>query len=402
MNTNALTPRTITARIAAAAALGCLLLAITPALATIEIDAAALEALIDGAKKSHTTSLVVLHNGKTVLEWHTDATSRKIETMSVTKSIVNIAIGRLMTTGKIKSIDEPVYMFYPEWKQGKKAAITLRHLLNHTSGLQNNETTQEIYQAPDFVQLALAAELTHTPGEAFSYNNKAVNLLAGIVQKISGQRMDNYLRAEIFTPLGINDVDWKLDKSGNPLGMSGLQIHARDLAKIGQLMLNDGVWNDEQLLSKEWIKQSTQPGSKLAPECGLLWWLVPDSIVFFVERASIERLRNAGGDANLIAQAEKLIGRYESLTEWADAQQRMMGDADALYKKLSALKIYSLARSEKGRIIGYRADGYLGQYVYVLPQSGLVAVRMIEKSSRYDQRTDRFDAFEKLVRALSK
>ena len=84
--------------------------------------------------------------------------------MSATKSIVSLAIGRLIDSGKITSLDQPVSDFYPEWKQGRKKLITVRHLLNHTSGIQNPPITTEIYASPDFVQLALAAELCRRAG----------------------------------------------------------------------------------------------------------------------------------------------------------------------------------------------------------------------------------------------
>lgn len=94
-----------------------------------------------------------------------------------------------MTLGKLTSIDEPVHAFFPEWRQGRKRDITVRMLMEHTSGLQNVPmTTLEIYPSPDFVQLALCAELDAEPGTTFAYNNKAVNLLAGIVERADDER----------------------------------------------------------------------------------------------------------------------------------------------------------------------------------------------------------------------
>ena len=132
---------------------------------------------------------MIVKNGRLVADWDFGQPRGPIEAMSATKSIVSLTIGRLIDSGKIKSLDQPVSDFYPEWKQGRKKLITVRHLLSQTSGLQNEpNTTVEIYPSPDFVQLALAAELSDDPGSRFSYNNKAVNLLAGIVQRASGTR----------------------------------------------------------------------------------------------------------------------------------------------------------------------------------------------------------------------
>ncbi|MBK6364810.1 MAG: serine hydrolase [Saprospiraceae bacterium] len=199
--------------------------------------------------------------------------TKKIEAMSSTKSIVNLAIGKLLTDSLIKSIDQPIYDFYPEWKQGMKKDVTIRHLLNHTSGMQNIPlTTTEIYPSPDFIKLALAAEIVNKPGTTFSYNNKAVNLLAGIVKIASKKRMDNYLAEKIFTPLGIEDFDWELDDEGNPHAMAGFQVLPKDFAKLGQLFIQKGKWEGKQLISEAWFSETGTP-NPLEPTCGLLWWI---------------------------------------------------------------------------------------------------------------------------------
>jgi CubicO group peptidase (beta-lactamase class C family) len=222
------------------------------AAAELGIEPAALERIRKSAEEAASDAVVIVKDGRLVADWDFGKERGLIETMSATKSIVNLAIGRLVDTGKITSIDQPVSDFYAEWKQGRKKLITIRHLLNHTSGLQNERnTTVEIYPSPDFVQLALAADLSDEPGSKFAYNNKAVNLLAGLVQRASGTRMDLFLGKEIFEPLGIKDFAWTLDQSGNPHGMSGLQIRAMDMAKIGQMMLDEGFWKGKRILSKE-------------------------------------------------------------------------------------------------------------------------------------------------------
>src|SRR5678816_2520110 len=121
--------------------------------------------------------------------------------MSATKSIASLAVGRAVTLGVIPSIDAPVAHYYPEWRQGQKAAITIRQLLDHTSGMQAG-SSNEVETSPDVVQLALAAELSDAPGTHFYYNNKAVNLLAGIIQIASGKRMDELLRSDVFARMG--------------------------------------------------------------------------------------------------------------------------------------------------------------------------------------------------------
>ena len=138
---------------------------------------------------------------------------------------------------------------YPERRQGRKKEITLRQILNHTSGIQDLGNSSEVERSPDAVRLALAAELSDPPGTRFVYNNKAVNLLSGVIQKVSGKRMDLYMREELFSPLAITDVAWELDSAGNALVYAGLAIQPADLAKLGQLVLNRGRWRGRQLIA---------------------------------------------------------------------------------------------------------------------------------------------------------
>src|SRR5690625_494296 len=147
----------------------------------------ALQALLTRALATHTDALALHWRGKRQV-WALGSAPGPIETMSVTKSVVGLVIGRMVTLGHLASIDEPVHSLFPEWRQGRKREVTIRMLLEHTSGLQNVPmTTEEIYPSPDFVQLALCAELASAPGERYSYNNKAVNLLAGVVERATGR-----------------------------------------------------------------------------------------------------------------------------------------------------------------------------------------------------------------------
>lgn len=193
----------------------------------------------------------------------------------MTKSVTWMAIARLLTVGKLKSLDEPIHTWYPEWRRGTKRKVTVRHLLTQTSGISSDLDTRELYFAPDFVQLALDAPLAAAPGEKFTYNNKATNLLAGIVERLSGKRLDDYLKDEIFTPLAITDFTWVHDRSGNPHAMSGLQMRPYDLAKLGQLMLDDGRWQGREIIAVQWIREATRPSERNGGY-GQLWWMVTD------------------------------------------------------------------------------------------------------------------------------
>jgi CubicO group peptidase (beta-lactamase class C family) len=301
------------------------------------VDRHAVDQLMEAAQAANTDALVLLHDGALVGEWHREGASRRIETMSVTKAVLNLAAGRLIGTGAIPSLDTPVHHYFPEWAADERARITLRHLLSHTSGLHSERTTGAIYSSSDFVRHALEAPLVAEPGTAFFYNNNATNLLAGTLSRVVGAPMDQFLRDDLFLELGIRDFVWQRDASGNPHGMSGLQVHGRDLARLGQLVLDRGRHGQNQLIEESWFAESLQPASTLSASSGLLWWLLREN---------------------------------------------------------------STDSSSRSSIIGYRADGHLGQYLVIFPAERLVGVRMITNSPAYQPDTDGFVEFPAMLRRL--
>ena len=175
------------------------------------------------AEASHSDAVLIQRGSETVYELSPTASETPVALMSATKSVVALAFGLLIEDGLLRSIDQPVSDVYPEWAQGRKRDITIRMLLDHTSGVQNVANAGvELEGAPDLVQLALAAEVSSDPGTAFSYNNKATNLLTGIVGVRAGEPIDTYLARRIFAPLGIAQFTWMRDAAGTPMGMACL------------------------------------------------------------------------------------------------------------------------------------------------------------------------------------
>jgi len=254
-------------------------IAITPSFAqeSTKIDPNALENVRHAAEAAGSHAVVILQDDEVIADWYFGHQQQPIELMSVLKSLVSLGIGNLLFTGEIESLDQPVHEFYPEWKQGRKQQITLRHLLSHTSCLQNTQNAgQEIYPAPNAIQLALAAELVCDPGSEFSYNNKAVNLLAGIIHVASGQRMDQFFVEDFFRVMDITRYQWHFDQSGNPHAMAGLRLQARDLAKFGQLVLNRGQWDGHKLVDPEYLNEMLSQSQPHVQGVGLLWWMFKD------------------------------------------------------------------------------------------------------------------------------
>jgi len=226
--------------------------------------------LLDAAREHHTDQLAVVWRGE-AREWCFSDADGPLHVQSVTKSVVNLIVGRLVTLGHLGSIDEPVHRLYPEWRQGRKRLITVRMLLEHTSGLQNVAmATEEVNPSPDVVQLALCAELDAEPGTVWAYNNKAVNLLAGIVERASGRKLDAFARDELFGPMGIEGFAWERDQAGNPRASGGLLMRAADLAKLGQLVLQRGEWRGRRLVAEAWFAEMERRAGE-GDESTLLW-----------------------------------------------------------------------------------------------------------------------------------
>ncbi len=334
----------------------------------------ALENLLAGARAAHTDQLAIHWNG-TVHDWHSEYGSGPIQTMSVTKSIVGLVMGRLRTLGTLESLDLPVHELYPEWRQGRKTGITVRMLMEHTSGLQNVPmTTEEIYPSPDFIQLALSAELSSDPGAEYSYNNKAVNLLAGLVERLDGRKLDRFAQEELFEPLGIDDFGWMSDSAGNPHAMSGLALRAADLVLLGKLLLRRGQWNGERLISDDWFEEMDGRGGQVR-ESALMWWNVHEAKVVVTE-AHLQLLKDAAAPADFIPAFARQKENPTGFMRFFVSLRKELGFwQERLPEGIQPFEI------EYGRKLAYRAEGDLGQYVYAFPESGLVVARLISETT---------------------
>lgn len=378
-----------------------LLLCLLPALALGQ-SKSTFDPLLKAAKKTHSDALVVIQDGKTLIDYHNNSLAQELNTMSVTKPVVGLAIADLLDQGKIDSVDTPVAHFYPEWRQGQKKNITLRHLMNHTSGLQNvANAAAEIHPSPDILQLALCASVVNTPGTKVEYNNKAVNILPGIVKEASGQSIKEYLKDGLFKEMDITDFDWKTDKAGNYFGMSGLRMRANDVAKIGQLMLQDGSWQGRQLLPKDLVEQFLN-GSPEHNREGLLWQHVVKTR-YVIDNDQLEKLQQADVPRDWIDFFRELKGTY---TNRGNIVNKIMGhfSRDEFFKLRKIMhqkKIAPWRVESSGKILGYKHSGDFGQYLYIYPQQKLVAVRMVSPEGDYSRKTDMFSNFGGMVYKLA-
>ena len=216
---------------------------------------------------------------------------------SITKSVVALLVGIAFDRGWLKDLDTPIFSFFPEYadlRTPEKDRITLRHLLSMTSGLDWPERAISINNpanivrqariAPDPYRAVLERSVEAAPGTAWNYNGGGVWLLGLVLEKVLGQPLDQLTKKALFEPLGITDWEWERFPNGHPYASGGLQLRPRDLAKLGQLVLDDGVWQGRQIVSVDWIKQMTSRRNPdgmwfgFARGYGYLWWLGRSSI----------------------------------------------------------------------------------------------------------------------------
>ena len=369
----------------------------TASAAAQSIDAAALQRLDAAARSAHSDALVVLQDGQVALSRNYADDATPIPAMSVTKSIANLAIGRLLTTGRVKSLDTPLATFFPAWQGGPKAAITLRHVMEHTSGLRHNPAWE---RSADRLQLALDTPLDDAPGTRYVYNNTAVELVSGVVARVTGQSLDTYVAAELFQSLGIRTFRWSRDSAGLAGAYAGLEILPTDLATIGQFVLQRGRWQGVQLIRADWFDYPAAPPHD-EPRAAQLWHGIPSWLAFVIDDAQLSMLARARVDTGFLLEAQRARGRYSSIPALTNALSTVYGPKfyEVLPAQLSASR-QTLYRVEAGPLIGLAALGYLGQQLVIYPESGLVAVRMLRSRPDFNAATDSFDEFPDLVRAL--
>lgn len=390
----------------------CVLLASFSATLSAKPAGLILDQLVTRCREVQVDSVLVTHNDNIILEYSSHACWQPLDAQGMTGAITALAIGILIDEGKIESIDTPVHTFFPEWNQGTKARITVRDLLANTSGLYFEGTLEEIHRAPNCVQQALCAEMVDAPGCCCRYNPKGINLLAAIVQKVSGQQISQFLRWKLFEPLDCAYMGWLTDDAGNEYGMSHLIIHAPDLLKIGKLVEQEGMWNGKQIVSKKWIHLISSPSQSLNPYIGLLWFLDFKSVDFWWDEPLLAQYQKKGVTPRFIALLRSLQGQvftsykaYMSrcgptvLNEEIIAQLGGPDAAAQFIKELYDLHL-PVANWRVGALHSVRARGINGQELVVYPGTKVITVRQIRGREAYTPSGDPFPDFNEYMNDL--
>jgi CubicO group peptidase (beta-lactamase class C family) len=206
---------------------------------------------------------------------------------SMAKSFVGILVGCAIQDGYIKSLDQQVGDFIPQYKEGNNSKLTVRHLLTMSSGINFDEDyvnpfayPAAAYYGSDIKKLTMGYKVTEEPGKVFKYLSGNTELLGMIIEKASGKTLGEYMSARLWQPIGAkNSAFWSLDhENGMEKAYCCFNSNARDFSRFGLLYLHNGNWNGKQLVAEDFVKQATQAAPLLDEQgkpnavYGYQWW----------------------------------------------------------------------------------------------------------------------------------
>jgi poly-gamma-glutamate capsule biosynthesis protein CapA/YwtB (metallophosphatase superfamily)/CubicO group peptidase (beta-lactamase class C family) len=283
-------------------------------------------------EKYKTVGYAIIQDGKLFFEQYWDGFSPESHsnTFSMAKSIVSLAIGCAIDDGFVKSVNQPVSDFFPQFKGYNGKILTIKHLLTMSAGVDFKESysslfspTTQLYYGDDLAKIAFGMKEIEEPGVRHEYQSGVTQLLAFIVEKATGEKISDYVSRKIWTPLNAEeDALWSLDKKdGMEKAYCCFNSNARDFARLGWLILNKGQWNGHQIISEKYINEAITP------------------------------------DTTLIVKKDGSVNHRYGFQFWI--------------------------LEKKGHKIPY-FRGMLGQYIFVIPDKNAVVVRLGKKDAKTD------------------
>lgn len=305
---------------------------------------------------SYTYAFLVIRNDSVLYERYFGAVteSTKLPSFSVAKSVTSTLLGIALAEGFIKSLDEPVTNYLPELRKQDQGfdAVTIQHVLDMRSGVKSSEVYTNPFSdvlkmgfANNVSKPALKAKLEKAPG-VFDYKSVNTQILALIIEKATGKKLQDYATEKLWMPLQIQfPATWNVDKHQTARAFCCINAAALDYAKLGRLYLNRGNWQGQQVVPESWVQRTTGIASMKACEgYKNQWWANP---------------------------------HFKSFTDSLQAVQFLSEKAGAIAVKGFILKPsgkpYYVASYYEG---DFHAQGILGQFVYVHPLKNLIIVRL--------------------------
>jgi len=228
-------------------------------------------------------SLLIIRHGVLVVEayFHPFREGSIHNLASTTKSVTSTLLGIAIDEGRIGSVQDRVLSYFPDRtianRDAYKEGMTIENVLQMRAGLDCEAEEELIKSGADPLQVALDLPMVAKPGTEFCYNNAASHVLAGVVEAATGMSVLDYARSRLLGPIGIGFATWPPVGGGQHWGGGGLFMAPRDVARLGQLFLQNGKWRDRSIVSEEWIAAAVTPGSSLVGRgpldgYGYQWW----------------------------------------------------------------------------------------------------------------------------------
>jgi CubicO group peptidase (beta-lactamase class C family) len=251
------------------------------------------EDLLSKMKAIETGSFIVIRNDSILHEQYLGefSSSSYTNSFSMAKTVVSVLVGCAIQDGKIKSVDQPVSDFIPEFANDERSAITIRHLLTMSSGIAFDEDyvspfayPAEAYYGNDLRSLTLNyTQVNEKPGVTFRYLSGNTQLLGFVLAKATGKTVAEYASEKLWIPMGCErNAFWSLDsENGNEKAFCCLNSNARDFARIGKLYLDSGRWNGKQIVPETYALESVavtglkNDDGTACLSYGFSWWMIP-------------------------------------------------------------------------------------------------------------------------------
>ncbi|MEM7048516.1 MAG: serine hydrolase [Acidobacteriota bacterium] len=301
----------------------------------VGIDPAQVKDVITTVGYSHGThnlrSILVARHGKLVVEQYLN--SYAVDTIhdvrSAGKTFTGALVGIAIDQGLIRGTSETVLALFGSPKGyanpgNGKEDITLENLLNMSSGMAadaydvrtpGNEL--HLRESDDFVQFILDLPMSFPPGEKYQYNSAAAYLAGAAVERASGRTLSDFAAEHLFGPLGMSQYYWTKGPKNTTHGMGGLFVTARDFAKLGALYLNQGQWNGQQIISRQWVEESLRSrfpvdGPPFLQTGYGRFWLVADRDVFGKSYRVFYASGNGGNVVAIVPRLDLVVSIQQS------------------------------------------------------------------------------------------
>ena len=284
-----------------------------------------------------TIAYVIIKNDSIWFENYYDGFGEdsKTNSFSMAKSYVSGLMGKAIEKGYIKSLDQPVSDFFPEFSEGLAAKMTVGDLSSMASGTNWDEKyysplsiTTRAYFDDDLEKVILGLKVVKEPGQAYKYSSGDTQLLAMVIEKATGKKLYNYLTESFWKPLGSeNPTLWQVDSEAQDLVKAYCCIasNAKDFARFGKLYKDHGKWNGKQLLDSAFVAKSTTPRFAESPQYGYGFWMQKrDGKSFFMMRGHLGQYVIVEPEDNIIIVR---LGHQKS----PDAASQIFSDDISIY-----------------------------------------------------------------------